>query len=70
MSTCGTCKHWELIEGNLQGQGTCYGVPPTPILIVTRNALGQMEQAVKGCRAPMLRTDRACGLYATKLEMP
>lgn len=59
--TCGRCEHWEMTAQI--GIGTCYGSPPTPVIVgMTPNG-----PQLALLRPQMQSTDRACALFKRKL---
>jgi hypothetical protein len=64
---CGNCRWWladPIDPNNLgAGGGTCHGGPPTAIIIVQRNAAGQVSQALSSAWPPVARTELPCAVH-------
>lgn len=65
MSRCGTCRFAEAIKNDLASI-TCYGTPPTPVMMPVRVATPEgikLDMQIQLLRPGLLRTERACALY-------
>lgn len=43
---CRTCRFWEPTQEN-PGEGVCHGNPPTPMVVIEQNLVGQQRQTMK-----------------------
>lgn len=73
-STCGQCAYYA-VAGPLADAGTCFGVPPMPMLLPMAQGIvpagggsGSSVQAqLQGIRVAVQGADRACSLYRPAL---
>lgn len=58
---CGTCRFTEPLKEDLTAI-TCYGVPPTPLMVPVMTPNGPQMQ-LQLMRPGIKRSERACALY-------
>lgn len=61
---CGTCRYTEPVKEDLTAI-TCYGVPPTPLMVPVMTSNGPQMQ-LQLMRPGLKRSERACALYQSQ----
>jgi hypothetical protein len=67
LATCGTCKHGHLVDGQLTKR-TCFGAPPTPILVgAAPGPGGGVAMRLELVRPVVNASDPGCAVHASRI---
>ena len=67
--TCGSCKFGQIVPQEL-GKLTCFGAPPTPVVIAAgRDQLGRTSMQIELIRPQVSVNERACALHEQRIHI-